>query len=52
MRCRNMLIWLFLLLGATLLTGQVLLPQDGNVAVTLGNSITGLRASPAGEEAC
>ena len=52
MRCRNMLIWLFLLLGATLLTGQVLLPQDGNVAVTLGNTITELGESPAGEEAC
>lgn len=52
MRCSNMLISLFLLLGATLLTGQVLLPQDGNVAVTLGNSITELGESPAGEEAC
>ncbi|HOZ23035.1 MAG TPA: hypothetical protein PLO28_14690 [bacterium] len=52
MRCSNMLISLFLLLGATLLNGQELLPQDGDVVVTLGNSITGLGASPAGEEAC
>ncbi len=48
MRSRIGLFFMSLLLSATLLSGQELLLQDGDVVVTLGNSITELGESPAG----
>ncbi len=48
MRSRIGLFFMSLLLSATLLSGQELLLQDGDVVVTLGNSITELGEGPTG----
>jgi len=48
MRYRIGLVVLSLLLSATLLNGQDLLLQNGDVVVTLGNSITELGEGPTG----